>query len=158
LADEDRVAAGPEHDPDLPFIEEPKRAHHVVGALDQVVDVLDAGVVGWEHCDRVVYFVDAQKRCIADAIAHARIADLRPERLVARGVRGAQADVAEAGDAGVAGSMIARAAMGGPPHQFDPVTGRVIERDKLAHFASFRLTWRAGVNRVSEQFQLACGG
>src|SRR5262249_59631434 len=125
------MAARPEHDANLPLAQEAERAHHVVGALHLVIDVLDAGAIGREQRDRVMHFVDPQQRRVADAVAHARIAYLRPERLVARGVRRAQADVAEAGDAGVAYAVVTLAAMGAPPHQLDTITARVVERDQL---------------------------
>src|SRR6516164_8011339 len=97
----------PKHDSDLPFREEPEGTHDVVAALDLVVDVLDTGVVGREQCNRVMHFVHTQERCVADTIAHARITDPCPERLVAHGVRGAQANVAEASDASIARAVIA---------------------------------------------------
>src|SRR6516162_2644518 len=96
----------PKHDSDLPFGEEPERPHDVVTALDLVVDVLDTGVGGRKQCDRVMHFVDAQEWRIADPVAHARIANPCPEYLIAHGVRGAQANVTEAGDAGIARAVI----------------------------------------------------
>src|SRR6516225_6655864 len=150
------VPSRPKHDSDLPFREEPEGTHDVVAALDLVVDVLDTGVVGREQCNRVMHFVDAQERRVADTIAHARIADPSPERLVAHGVRGAQANMTEAGDAGITHAMIARAAVGGSPHQLNPIARRVIKTDELAYLPGLRLVGRAGVNRVSESLQLTC--
>src|SRR5262249_967475 len=120
-----------------------------------MIDVLDAGAVGREQRDRVVHFVDPQQRRFTDAVAHARVADLGPERLVARRVRRAQADMTKVGDAGVARAMVAHAAVGGPPHQLDPVAARVVEGDELAHFARLRLARRAGAHRVAEPFEFA---
>jgi len=92
---------------------ETKRPHHVIGALDLMVDVLDSGPVGWKQRDGVVNFVDPKQRRVADPVAHPRVADLGPEGLVAHRVRGAKADMAEAGDAGIALAMITAAANAG---------------------------------------------
>ena len=132
----------PKHDSDLPFGEEPERPHDVVTALDLVVDMLDTGAAGREQCDGVMHFVDAQERCVADTIAHTRIADPSPERLVAHGVRGAQANVTEAGDAGIARAVIARAAVGGSPYQLNPVAGR---SKKEMNSRTFRASASPGV-------------
>jgi len=64
----------------------------------------------------------------------------------------------KAGDAGVARAVVAHAAVGGPPHQLDPVAARVVESDELAYLAGIGLAGRAGVNRVAEPFKLAGGG
>src|SRR6516162_350869 len=133
------VPSRPKHDSDLPFREEPEGTHDIVTALDLVVDVLDTGVRGREQCNRVMHFVDVQERCVADTIAHARIADPSPERLVAHGVRGAQANVTEASDASIAHAVIARAAVSGSPHQLNPIAGRVVKSDELAHLPDLRL-------------------
>jgi len=152
------VPSGAEHDPDLPLAQETIRAHHVVGALHLMVDVLDAGAIGREQRNRVMHFVDAQQRRIADAVAHARVADPRPERLVAGGIRRAQADVAKAGDAGVARAVVAHHAVRGAPYQLDAVAARVVEGDELAHLACLGFPRRADVNRVAEPLQFAGGG
>src|SRR6516164_6665878 len=143
----------PKHNSDLPFRQEPEGTHDVVAALDLVVDVLDTGAVGREQCNRVMHFVNAQERRVSDTITHARIADPRPERLVAHGVRGAQANVTEAGDTGITRAVIARTTVGGSPYQLNPIAGRVVKSDELAHFPGLRLAGRAGVNRVSESLQ-----
>src|SRR3546814_5814643 len=85
------------------------RTLHVVRALDLVVDVLDARARGREQRNLVVDLVDAQQGRIADAVADACVADGGPEALVAHGVGGAQANVAEAGAAGVAAAVPATA-------------------------------------------------
>src|SRR3712207_5161242 len=60
-----------------------------------------------EQRDRVVHLVDPHQRHVADAVRDAGIADRGPEALVAHHVRGAETDVGEAGDAGVARGRVA---------------------------------------------------
>ena len=77
-------------------------AHEIVDACNLVIDMLNARERGRKEGDPVMYLVDSQQRCRSDPVAHARIAQFRPEDLVTSGITGAQADVAEAGDSGVA--------------------------------------------------------
>ena len=62
--------------------------------------------------------------------------------------------MAEASDARVARSMVAHAAPGRPPNQFDSVSAWIVEGDELAHLARLGLTRGTRVNCVSEPLQL----
>ena len=63
------MAAWPESYSYPALIEKIQRAHDVVGGLNLMVDVLDAGTIGWEKRDRVVHLVDAEQGRVTDAIA-----------------------------------------------------------------------------------------
>ena len=80
------MAARPERDVDPSLLEKVQRPHDVVGGLDLVVDVLDARTIGREKRNRMVHLIDAKQGGVADAVADARIAHLRPEGLVANRV------------------------------------------------------------------------
>ncbi len=86
----------------LLFAEDVPGTHEVVDAFNLVIDMLNAGERRRKEGDPVMYLVDSQQRCGPDPVAHARIEQFRPENLVASGIAGAQANVAEAGDSGVA--------------------------------------------------------
>ena len=86
------------------------------------------------------------------------VADLGPEYLVARGVGGAQSDVAEAGDAGVAHAVIALRAMGRAPDQLDAVAAGIVERDEVAHLAQLGFLGGAVVHAIAEPFELTGSG
>src|SRR3546814_3392640 len=127
------------------------RTLHVVRALDLVVDVLDARARGREQRNLVVDLVDAQQGRIADAVADACVADGGPEALVAHGVGGAQANVAEAGDAGVAAAVPATAGQRRAPRQLDPIAGRITESDEATHLALGSFVRGADVHRVRSE-------
>jgi hypothetical protein len=133
--------------------EEIKRTHDVVAGLDLVIDVLDAGTIGWEQRNRMMHLVDAQERCVTDTVADARVANLGPEGLVASRISGAQADVAEAGDAGIARAVVACAAVGGPPSDLDAVAAGIEETDEFAHHASPGLLARADMHVLVKPLQ-----
>jgi len=76
------------------------------------------------------------------------------QNISSRRVGGAQSDVAEAGDAGVAFAVIALAAIGGPPHQLDVVAGGVLEGDEASHPAHLRFFRRADTDRMAEAIEL----
>src|SRR3546814_13014724 len=115
----------PEHHGNPALADEVVRTLHVVRALDLVVDVLDARARGREQRNLVVDLVDAQQGRIADAVADACVADGGPEALVAHGVGGAQANVAEAGGAGVAAAGHATAGQRRDTRQPAPLAGRI---------------------------------
>ncbi|MCY1244894.1 hypothetical protein D9M72_579940 [compost metagenome] len=119
-----------EQDADPPFAQEVVRPHQVVDAFYLVVDMLDAGVSGREQRDFVVDLVDSQQRRLADPVTYLCIAKPRPERFVARRIGRAQADVAEAGDAGIARWKIAATAMVGRDHEIDAVARRITKVDE----------------------------
>ena len=80
------MTAWPEGYPYPVLVEEMQRAHDVVGGLDLVIDVLDACAIGREKRDRMVHLVNAKQGGVADAVADARVAHLRPEDLIANRV------------------------------------------------------------------------
>ena len=104
-----------------------------------MVDVLDAGLRRTHQRDGVMDRVDAHQRDIADAVADAGVADLGPEPLVACGIGGVEADVAEAGDPGIAAGKIALAAAFRPHHQFDLIAGRIAKADEGLYLAPLGL-------------------
>src|SRR5712691_4154484 len=138
-----RMAARAEYDLHALLAQEIVGAHDVVEILDLVVDVLHAGVRRREQGERVVDGADAQERRVADPVRHARVEEPRPERLVARRVRGAQPDMAEMRDSGVARGKIALAAVKRPHHDLDLVAGRVLEREEPLHAAQLAFLLRA---------------
>src|SRR5260221_17377 len=69
------------------------------------------------------------------AARSARCEDLGPEALVARGIRRAQADMAEARDAGVARREMPATAVVGPDDEIDAVAARVAEVEHRADTA-----------------------
>src|SRR5262245_27722617 len=147
------MAAGPKSDVHPALPEKVERAHNVVAGLDLMIDVLDAGTVGWKHRNRMMHLVDAQERCVANAVADARVADLRPEGLVASGISRAQADVTETGDAGIARAVVAGAADGGAPSDLDAVAGGIGEANELAHHAHIGLFACADMHVVAKLLQ-----
>ena len=103
----------------------------------------------------MVHLVDAKQGGVADAVADARVAHLRPEGLVANRVGRAQADMAEAGDAGVARAVVAAAAHRRPPGDLDPIAGWIGEADEVAHHARVGLLARADMHGMAKLLQLA---
>src|SRR6185295_5657589 len=93
------------------------------------------GVSRREQGERVVNGVDAQERRVADPVRDARVEEPRPEGFVPRSIGGAQPDMAEMRDTGVACGEIALAAVERPHHQLDLVTARVLEGEELLHAA-----------------------
>ncbi len=152
-----RVPARTEDHAHLPVLQELVRAHDVVTGLHLMVDVLDARPVGRKERDGVMDLVDPQQRGIADPVAHAGVAHLGPERLVADCIGGAKTDVAEPGDPGVALAVISLSAIGGPPHQLDAVAGRIVEGDEALHLTQFSFFRRAQPNGVTEAVKLRGG-
>jgi hypothetical protein len=108
-----------------------QRAHDVVGRLDLVIYVLDARTIGREKSYRMVHLVNVKQGGVADAVADTSVAHSRPEGLVANRIGRAQADMTEAGDAGIARSMITGAADGRAPRDLDPVAGWIGEGDEV---------------------------
>src|SRR5882762_9616923 len=104
------MAAWAEHDPHALLAQEIVGAHHVVEILDLVVDVLHPGVRRREQRERMVNGAYPKERRVAYPVRHTGVQQPRPERFVARSVRGAQPDVAEVRDSGVACGKIAFAA------------------------------------------------
>src|SRR3981081_1438686 len=100
-----------------------------------MVDVMNAWSPSWRQRDRVMDRVDAHQGNVADAIAHARIANLRPEFFVSHRIGGTQADMAETGDSGIAGGKIAPATTFRPNHKPDLVTGGILESNKCLDLA-----------------------
>ncbi len=149
------MASRPEHHGHLTFGKEIERAHHVVAGGDLMVDVLDTRPVRRKQRDRVMDLVDTQQRRISDPVADPRVAHLGPEGLVTHCVGGAQPDVAETGDPGVALAVIAPAAGGWPPYQLDLVACRVVEGDELAHPTQFGLLNRTQADMMTEPIKLA---
>src|SRR3546814_9887575 len=86
------------------------------------------------------------------------VADGGPEALVAHGVGGAQANVAEAGDAGVAAAVPATAGQRRAPRQLDPIAGRITESDEATHLALGSFVRGADVHRVAERLEFRGGG
>src|SRR3546814_16386675 len=86
------------------------------------------------------------------------VADGGPEALVAHGVGGAQANVAEAGDAGVAAAVPATAGQRRAPRQLDPIAGRITESDEATHLALGSFVRGADVHRVAERPEFRGGG
>ena len=152
------VPARSEDDRHLMLLQETMRALDVVGGLDLVIDVLDAGCRPGKQRDHMMYRSEAEQRRIADAVAHAGIAYGGPERLVPHDVGGIQTDMAEAGHAGIAGAMIAARALRGAHDEFQPVAARVGKRDELAHLAELAFLRCAVVNRMPKPFQRPGGG
>jgi hypothetical protein len=83
--------------------------------------------------------IDAHQRNVADPVADAGVADLGPEPLVARRIGGVEADMAEAGDPGIAAGKVAPAAALRPHHQFDVVAGRIAKADEGLSLCAARL-------------------
>lgn len=129
-------------------------AHHVIEARHLVIDVLHAVPRRREQRHLVVDLVDAQQRRLADAVAHAGAEFLRPEPLVARGIRGAQSDVAETGDARIARREVAAAAVVRPQHQVDAVAARIAEVDEGLDMAVLALRRASGVHVDARVAQL----
>jgi hypothetical protein len=102
----------------------------------------------------VVDLVDPEQRCIADAVADARIAHMCPEPLVAPWIGRAQPDMAEAGDAGIARGEIAPAAVFGPHHQLDRIAGGVAEKDHVPDLAHLAFLRRPAANAVAQSLKL----
>src|SRR5271165_6102288 len=127
------MAARPVGYLDPALLEEIIGAHHVVDIFDLMVDVLDPAMRRLKQHHRMMHRRDAQKRRRADPVGDARVADARPEALVAFRVGTEEADMAETGDAGVAAREIAHAAMERPRHELDLVAGRIGRGDKAAH-------------------------
>jgi hypothetical protein len=115
------MAPGAEQDPHPALLQDVEGAHHVVDALDLVVDVLHAGEGRGEEGDLVMDLVDPQQRRYADAVADLGAHQAGPEAFVAGGVQGPQADMAEAGDAGVARREVPAAAVVRRVDQVDAV-------------------------------------
>ena len=147
------MAPQPEDDGNLPIPKKMERAHDVVARLHLMVDVLNSRLGRGKERDRVVHFVDAQERGVADPVADARVAHLRPEGLVPHRVGRAEAHMAEARHARVALAVIAPPAMGGPPDEFDRIAGRVAEADEVAHLARLRLLSRAARDLVAQPLE-----
>ncbi len=97
--------------------------------------------------------IDAHQRNIADAVADAGVAHLGPEPLVAGRIGGVEADMAEAGDPGIAAGKVTPAAALRPHHQFDMIAGRIAKADERPHLAPLGLLRSSCVNGVSELFQ-----
>src|SRR6266700_976358 len=102
---------GPEDDFHALVAQEVIRAHHIVEVFDLVVDVLHAGMGRGKQGERVMDRVHAQQGRIADPVRHPGVQEPRPERLVSRSVGGAQPDVAEMRDSGVAPRKVAQPGM-----------------------------------------------
>src|SRR5712691_10898029 len=130
-----RMAARAEYDLHALLAQVIVGAHHVVEILDLVVDVLHTGVRRREQGERVMDGADAKERRVADPVRHARVEEPSPEGFVARSIGGAQPEVAEMRDSGVACGEIALAAVKRPHHDLDLVAGRVLEGEELLHAA-----------------------
>ena len=150
----ERMAARPQQDLDALLLEEVPGPHHVVDILDLMIDVLDAGALRREERQRMMRRGDAQERRVADPVADARVADAGPERLVARRILGVEADMAEAGDAGVARREIAQARVIGPRHDLDLVAGRIGRGEEGPDAALVAVLARAGMDRPAGGFEL----
>ena len=133
-------------------------AHHVVDPGDLVIDVLHPGMRRREERELVVYGVDAQERCRADAVGHAGVAHARPERLVAGGVGRAQPDVGEAGDAGLAARHKVAVGDARAMHELDRVAGGVRESQEPFDAAHLALVARAPRDRQVAGVDLRGGG
>src|SRR5712691_9709340 len=134
-----RVPPGPEDDFHALVAQEVIRAHHVVEGTHVVVDVLNAWMGRGEQSEGVMDCVHAQQGRIADPVRHPGVQEPRPERLVSRSVGGAQPDVAEMRDSGVARRKVAQPGMEGTHHDLDLVPGRVLEGEELLHPAQLAL-------------------
>ena len=152
------MPAGTEQDFDALFAQEVPGLHDVVDVLDLVVDVLDAGARRGEQRQRVVRGVDAQQRRIADPVGDARVAEARPELLVARRVGGVEADMAELGHAGVAAGKVSGAAVERLGDEFDAVAGRVVRGDECLDAALVAFLARADMHAVAGAFQFGADG
>ena len=69
--------------------------------------MLNARMVGGKQRDAVVHLIEGHQGCIPDAIIRANIEQPRPERFVAARIGGLQADMAEFGNARIAGGKVA---------------------------------------------------
>src|SRR5262249_46986380 len=128
-------------------------AQDVVVAFDLMVDVLDAGLRRAHKRDGVMDRVDAHQGDVSDTVADAGVTDLRPEPFVAQGIGRIQADMAEAGSAGVTAHKIAATAPLSPHHQLNMIAGRVAEADEGFDFALLGFVRRTDANRVAERFK-----
>src|SRR6266480_783608 len=152
-----RVAARSEDDLHALFAQEIVGAHHVVEILDLVVDVLHPGVRRREQRERMVNGAYPKERRVADPVRHAGVQQPRPERFVARSVRGAQPDVAEVRDSGVACGKIAFAAVRRAHDDLDLVAGRILEGEELLDAAQLALVLAAVAHRVAGLLDLRAG-
>src|ERR1700732_3323594 len=97
-----RMAPGAKHDRHTAFAQEIIGTQHVIAGLYLMIDMLDAGMRRSHQCNGVMDGVDAHQGNIADPVADARVAYLRPKSFIACGIGRVETDVAEAGDARVA--------------------------------------------------------
>ena len=80
------MAPGAEDHPNAPLLEKMIGSHDIVAGFNLMIDVLDAGSIGWKEGDGVMYVGDAQERRIADSIGYSCVADAGPEFLIANDV------------------------------------------------------------------------
>ena len=115
-----------------------------------MIDVLNACLRCTHQRDRVVNCVNPHQRNIADAVADAGITDLGPEPLVADGIDGVEADMAEPGDAGVARGEIAAAAALGAHHELDMISAGIVKGDEGPHLSPAGVVGGAGLHAVAK--------
>ena len=138
------MPARAEHHFDPPLVQEMERPLNIIGAFDLVVDVLDAGPVGRKQRYRMMHGIDPQKRRVANTIGHTGVANLRPELFVSRCVGGAEPDMREPGDTGIAHAVISLGRLFRPDDQLDFVSRRITKGDESCDLAQ-RGFFRASV-------------
>jgi hypothetical protein len=137
-----RAAARSMHDFHLRGLEEIRRLHHLIEALDRVFDRQHPGVVGRMQRQPMVGVVESDEGGVADPVADAAVKQRRPQGLVGA-VRGAaQRDRRKPGDAGVARGKIAPARGLRPHHQLEAVAAAVA---KACHVPRFAAGERCGI-------------
>ncbi len=148
------MPAGAKQDFDALLAQKIPCAHDVIHVLDLVVDVLHAAMRGGEQRQRMVCGVDAQQCRVTDPVGHSRVAQLRPEFLVARRVHRIQSDMAEMRDARVAAGEVAHAGVVWLGNELDPVAARIVRGDKRLDTPLLTFLARAEMHRMAGAFQL----
>src|SRR5207245_4168729 len=151
------MATWAEHDAHTLLVQEIVGAHNGVEILDMMVDVLHSGMRRREQRERMVNGAYPKERRVADPVRHAGVQQPRPERFVARSVRGAQPDVAEVRDSGVACGKIAFAAVKRAHDDLDLVPGRILEGEELLDAAQLALVLAAVAHRMAGLLDLRAG-
>src|ERR1700722_2900826 len=118
-----------------------------------MIDVLNAWAASRRQRYCVVNCINAHQRYVANTIADSGVANLGPEHLIQRGIRGTQANMAKSGDTGIPGGKIASATTLWPDNQLNFVAGRILKANKRLHLARGTLGRRAGMDVMAQLVQ-----